>query len=223
MRLVHLRRWLLMRFFHLLYHQLAWAYDAVSAAVSLGRWQEWGVAALPFAPGERVLEVGHGPGHLLAAMTAGGQRPIGLDLSPQMGRLAARRLAGLGLPVRLARGRGQALPFAASTFDAVIAVFPAPYILESATLAAIRHVLRPGGRLVIVPQAQLTEGNLPARAIKWLYGVTGQNQPGEFNAASLENSWAMRLSPAGFLVDVHAVEAVNSVVTVVVAVRPNSS
>ena len=64
--LTSLRRNLLLRFFHLLYHQLAWAYDAVSAAVSLGRWQDWGAAALPFVNGASVLELGHGPGHLLS-------------------------------------------------------------------------------------------------------------------------------------------------------------
>ena len=222
MTFVYLRRKLLLRFFRLLYHQLAWAYDAVSAAVSLGRWQDWGAAALPFAPGERVLEIGHGPGHLLAAMTAGGRQPVGLDLSPQMGRLAARRLVGLGLPARLARGRGQALPFAASTFDAVIAAFPAPYILERASLAAIWRVLRPGGRLVIVPQAQVVGDGIPIRLIERLYAVTGQRQPDESGEATLENSWVKRLSAAGFLVDVHSVEAVNSLVTIVVAARPNN-
>ena len=88
-----LRRALLLRAFHLLYHQFAWAYDAVSAAVSLGRWCDWGMAALPFLSGPRVLELGHGPGHLLAAMAGGEWRVTGLDLSPQMGFLARRRLA----------------------------------------------------------------------------------------------------------------------------------
>ncbi len=39
-----LLRWL----FDLLYHELAWAYDPVSALVSGGRWRDWQRVALPF-------------------------------------------------------------------------------------------------------------------------------------------------------------------------------
>ena len=54
---------LLQPIFHLLYHQFAWTYDFVAAFVSLGRWQDWVDAVVPFMSG-RVLEIGFGPGHL---------------------------------------------------------------------------------------------------------------------------------------------------------------
>jgi ubiquinone/menaquinone biosynthesis C-methylase UbiE len=54
--------------FHLLYHQFAFTYDAVAWFVSLGQWQAWGQAALKRVRGPRVLEIGHGPGHLLIAL-----------------------------------------------------------------------------------------------------------------------------------------------------------
>ncbi len=54
---------LLRFFFSLLYHQFAWTYDLVSATVSLGHWQEWVRASLPYLHG-RTLEIGYGPGHL---------------------------------------------------------------------------------------------------------------------------------------------------------------
>lgn len=219
----HLRRALLLRFFHLLYHQLAWAYDAISAAVSLGRWQAWGTAALPFAPGARVLELGHGPGHLLERLAAEGRTATGLDLSPQMGRLAARRLGRLGFPAQLVRGRGQALPFAGAAFDAVIAAFPAPYVLEPATLAAIRRVIRPGGRLVIVPQAGLIGDGILARAIEGLYAITGQRDSADAGANETRAYWTERLAAAGFYAEVWDVEDGDSAVMVVVAARPNDS
>ena len=51
--------------YRLLYNELAWAYDAVSWAVSLGRWDVWRRAALPYVRGDHVLEVGFGTGALL--------------------------------------------------------------------------------------------------------------------------------------------------------------
>lgn len=217
-----LRRALLLRAFHLLYHQFAWAYDVVSAVVSLGRWRDWGMAALPFLTGPRVLELGHGPGHLLAAPAGEAWWAVGLDLSPQMGRLARRRLARRGLAARLVRGRGQTLPFPDGAFDSVAAVFPAPYIVAPETIAAIHRVLRPGGRLVIVPEAELTGSGPRARAVEWLYRITGQrNAPGENGEMAHDDFWTRTLVPQGFKVRVHQVKLPGSLVTVVVARRLN--
>jgi SAM-dependent methyltransferase len=86
----------LIRFgFRLLYNELAWTYDAVSWLVSLGHWRQWQRAALPFVMGQRVLEIGHGPGHMLAALRAQGVNVIGLDLSPFMGQMARQRFRRL--------------------------------------------------------------------------------------------------------------------------------
>lgn len=213
------RRVLLHRAFHLLYHQLAWSYDAVSALVSLGGWQAWGRAALPYLTGPRVLDLGHGPGHLLRELDGAGYIPTGIDNSPQMGRLARRRLAGRGLPARLVRGRGQSLPFSAGSFDTVVATFPAPYILEPDTLAAIRRVLRPGGRLVIVPEAELTGGDPAARATEWLYRITGQRSATVETSGDMEARWQTLLGAFGFAVRHVRVKAGNSIVTVIIADR----
>jgi len=217
MILVRWRRALLLRLFHLLYHPLAGLYDAVSWLVSLGRWQRWGETALDFAVGPRVLELGHGPGHLLASLGRGGWWAVGIDLSPQMGALARRRLVARGLAARLARGRGQALPFVDGSFHSVIAAFPAPYILEPEAAAELWRVLRPGGRLVIVPEAELTGGGLPGRAVEWLYRVTGQRgAPGGDNAER-DVMWNRPLGAAGFEVSVNRVRQAESIITVVVA------
>src|SRR5512135_1407430 len=84
-------------FFWHFYHGFAWTYDFVASAVSIGRWNDWILCTLPYVRGNRVLEIGHGPGHLQVNLRR--SKPglnIGLDESPQMGRIARRRLQAAG-------------------------------------------------------------------------------------------------------------------------------
>lgn len=164
-------------FFRLLYGPFAWTYDAVAWVVSRGKWKAWGAAALPLIPDDGpVLELAHGPGHLLLRMARQGLRPVGLDLSPQMGALARRRLRRSSLSPRLVQARAQRLPFRDGAFRAVVATFPTEFILDSATAREAARVLAPGGTVVIVPVA-LPGGRDPlARALRLLYRVTGQDR-----------------------------------------------
>jgi len=178
--------------FRLLYHELACSYDLVAWLVSFGQWRAWGRTALPHLAGGRVLELGHGPGHLLVALAAAGLRPVGLDASPQMGRLARRRLRRAGLGQSLARGQAQRLPFATHSFDGVVATFPTVYIASAATLAEVARVLRPGGRLVVVLGARLSGRDPLSRFVEWLYLITGQREA--VDAAA----WEAPFAAAGF-------------------------
>lgn len=159
------------RAFHHFYREFAWTYDAVARLVSGGLWFRWGAAALPELRG-RTLELGFGTGHLQIALA---DRPTvaGLDASPQMAAIAASRLRRLGHHPRLATGIAQQLPFPADAFDTVVATFPAEYIVDPASHAEIRRVLAPGGRLVIVPAAQLDPGPY-TRLVDLAYRLTLQ-------------------------------------------------
>jgi ubiquinone/menaquinone biosynthesis C-methylase UbiE len=160
--------------FHLLYHQLAFTYDGVAWLVSLGQWQAWGRTALAYVRGPRVLELGHGPGHLLIALDRSGCQPIGLDLSPEMIRLARQNVRRAGIHVPQVRCRVQALPFRSGVFDSVVSTFPTDYIAELTTLREVRRVTNDRGRFVVVFGAQLT-GREPSKLIiEWLYRLTGQ-------------------------------------------------
>ncbi len=152
-----------------LYHELAWAYDPVSWVVSLGRWSYWRRTALEHLPAGRVLEIGPGTGVLLAEMARRGLAVCGLEPSPAMLRLAARRLRRLGLRVPLVRGRAQALPFLDATFDAVLATFPANYILSAETLREAARVLR-SGRLVVAGLVSESRGpSTEAMLVRWAH------------------------------------------------------
>jgi ubiquinone/menaquinone biosynthesis C-methylase UbiE len=164
--------------FRLLYNELAWLYDPVSWVVSLGQWRRWQQTALAYMPaGGSILEVGFGPGHLLLDLATAGYRPFGLDLSPNMLRLAQHRLRRRGPSADLVRGRANALPFAACAFDAVVLTFPTPFVYDPAWIRHLGRVLKPGARLIVVETSFFAHHNLPIRFLEWLYRITGQRGP----------------------------------------------
>lgn len=160
--------------FYLLYHQFAWSYDFVAAVVSLGWWKRWVYHVIPFLTEEPILELGHGPGHLQVALLQSNRCVVGLDASPQMSRLAARRLKKHGCHFHLARGMAQNLPFTNGSFSHVTSTFPSEYIFDAQTLSEIYRVLKANGSLVILPFAWITGKKNLERLAAWLFRVTGQ-------------------------------------------------
>jgi len=215
----------LIRFgFRLLYYELAWTYDLVSWVVSLGEWRNWQRAALPFVTGERVLEIGHGPGHMLLDLAAAVPHVAGLDLSPYMGRQARKRLKKAGLPVVLTRGRVQELPWATAVFDTVLATFPTDYIIEPETIASVYRVLKADGRFLIVPEGHLTGRGALYRFIDWLFRITGQrdgafmvDEEGFWPDTAVWEPFCQQYAAAGFAVEVRQIKLERSVVTVIIA------
>jgi arsenite methyltransferase len=107
-------------------------------------------ALLALQAGERVLDVGSGPGFLAEEMLAevGPDGAVhGVDPSESMLAIARGREAG----VEYAQGDALALPYGDETFDAVVATQVYEYVPDMpAALAEARRVLRPGGRLLIL-------------------------------------------------------------------------
>jgi len=138
--------------------QARW-YDALAAVLTLGRervLRDRLADLARIAPGEAVLDVGCGTGSLaLAAKRRVGATGtvIGVDASPEMIALAARKAARAGAEVEFRSACAERLPFPDGTFDVVLATLmlhhlPAPLRLECAREAL--RVLKPGGRMLAV-------------------------------------------------------------------------
>ena len=108
--------------------------------------------ALGAQPGERVLDVGCGPGFYcaeLAEEVGPDGSVVGVDGSEAMIALAARRCAEHG-NVELRTGDATALGVADADFDAAICVQVLEYVAEpSDALAELYRALRPGGRVLV--------------------------------------------------------------------------
>ncbi len=109
---------------------------------------------LDVRPSDRVLEIGFGPGQLVAALAESAQEGAvwGADHSDTMVRhaLARNRKAVRAGRVALCRAAVSRLPFEDARFDRVCAVnsfqfWPAP----EEDLREVRRVLKPGGLLAI--------------------------------------------------------------------------
>ena len=137
--------WTVIRFgFRLLYNEMAFTYDIVSAVVSIGEWRSWQRSALKHLDpnsGKRLLELAHGTGNLQIDLVKAGYDTVGYDLSPYMGRIAKRKMRRKGLAAKLVRGKAQQLPFPSGVFDAVISTFPTDFIFAAETLREINRIL----------------------------------------------------------------------------------
>jgi SAM-dependent methyltransferase len=111
------------------------------------------LALLSPQPGERILDVGSGPGFLVASMAdAVGNRGAvhGLDPSAPMNAVA-RELVTSRPWVSIDTGDALTLPYPDAGFDAAVSTQVYEYVADVPTaLTELHRVLRPGGRALIL-------------------------------------------------------------------------
>lgn len=128
----------------------AWSrfYRAGPLGRELRRLQRRAIDRLHIVPGDRVLDLGCGPGDGAAHIHEAGGTAIGLDYSMGMLRSARRAPALSG---RLLRGEAGRLPFVDGAFDKLVCTNSFHHYPEHlAALREMRRVLRPGGALSLV-------------------------------------------------------------------------
>ncbi|BCY11857.1 class I SAM-dependent methyltransferase [Actinoplanes sp. L3-i22] len=106
-------------------------------------------------PGERVLEIGCGPGDLLLQLGRRVPRVelVGIDPDPAALRRARRKSRRRRVEVRFERAYADELPFPDASFDRVLSSYMLHHLDPEPQVAAmreVRRVLRPGGELHVV-------------------------------------------------------------------------
>jgi ubiquinone/menaquinone biosynthesis C-methylase UbiE len=158
--------------FRRFYNEFAWTYDLVSRIVSRGRWYHWQRAALPELRGSRVLELAFGTGNLLWDMVAEGYQCVGIDLSPYMVHITARKFRRRGLEAPICLARAQELPFREKAFHSLVITFPDYFVLDPAAQEEMARVLMPGGRLIVVDGAHIPREDAWSRLLNWAFSIT---------------------------------------------------
>jgi ubiquinone/menaquinone biosynthesis C-methylase UbiE len=99
--------------------------------------------------GHQLLEIGCGTGTDLVRFARGGALVTGVDLAETAVALARQNFAQAGLPADLHVMNGEALQFAADTFDVVYAHGVLQYTADAQKMVGeIYRVLRPGGQAI---------------------------------------------------------------------------
>lgn len=111
--------------------------------------------ALALLPGERVIDVGSGPGLLaseMATAVGAGGRVCGIDVSDSMLAIAQARTAPAGSAAMEFRDGGAGgIPYPDASFDVAVSTQVLEYVEDvPGALAEIHRVLRPGGRVLVL-------------------------------------------------------------------------
>jgi ubiquinone/menaquinone biosynthesis C-methylase UbiE len=124
---------------------------AAGLTMVLGRQGDarWAIELTDAEPGERVVDVGCGPGAAVRHAARAGLNVTGVDPSPQMLRLA-RRLTH-GVTVEYLEGAAEALPLADGAATVVWSIASVHHWSDVvAGLGEVRRVLAPGGRFAAI-------------------------------------------------------------------------
>jgi len=116
--------------------------------------------------GIKLLDIGTGPGlipiHLRRSL--GEARFIGLDVSPEMLRIASSHMARISVDVAFVAGDAEKLPFEAGSLDLITCLFTLHHLDHpEGFLRELDRVLVPGGRLLLIDFRRDMAG--------WLFGV----------------------------------------------------
>jgi ubiquinone/menaquinone biosynthesis C-methylase UbiE len=108
--------------------------------------------ALNLKTGERVLDIGSGPGHQaleMSPMVGPSGNVDGVDISESMLQIAQSRCDGVS-NIKFHHGDAVNLPFQAGTFDAVMSSMVFEYLVDvPKALSEAQRVLKSGGRIVV--------------------------------------------------------------------------
>lgn len=111
----------------------------------------------------RVVEIGVGPGQHFSRYPPAVSAVVAVEPEPYLRRLAARQAAVAPVPVEIVAARAERLPLASASADAAVASLVLCSVEDqSAALAELRRVLRPGGELRCFEHVRATTPRMAA-------------------------------------------------------------
>lgn len=158
-----------------MFDSIATHYDSLNRTMSMGldiSWRRKGLQALAKKQPQRILDIATGTGDLaiMAAQIIHPQSITGIDLSEEMMKVGAQKVAKMGLQnvIDFAKGDCLNLQFDNNTFDAAMVAFGVRNFEDlDKGISEIHRVLKPGGQLLILELSQ--PRSFPMKQGYWLY------------------------------------------------------
>jgi len=145
----------------------------------------------------RVLELGAGTGLNLAHYPGGVSQVVATEPDPYMARRLVRAAVSASVPVHVERAMAEALPLPDASVDTVVSTFVLCSVRDPvASLAEVRRVLRPEGRLLFYEHVRAEDLDLARRQDRW------ERPWGAFGAGCHPNrDTVARIEASGFEVE----------------------
>jgi demethylmenaquinone methyltransferase/2-methoxy-6-polyprenyl-1,4-benzoquinol methylase len=191
--------------------EIAGRYDLLNHLLSLGQdyyWRRVMVRELAPAGGELILDLATGTGDSAKAAVRKGARVVGLDISPDMLRLAVGKIKS-DLYAAVC-GSAYAMPFRSEAFSGGTCAFGIRNMRETtAALKEIHRVMKRGGRVVFL-EFSMPEGLIRRpylfylrRVLPFVAGLFSDRGAYEYLGASIEgfhrhDEFAKLIVDAGF-------------------------
>jgi SAM-dependent methyltransferase len=147
---------------------------------------------LAVRPGDRLLDLGCGPGLLLGEALRRGARAHGIDISATALSIARRRTPAA--PALCANA--EALPFRDGSFDHLTCIGTLEHFLAPLrALSEMRRVLRAGGRAcILLPNVRALKWQIDARILR-------AHEAGSHERAATLEEWRGLLTRGGFAIE----------------------
>jgi ubiquinone/menaquinone biosynthesis C-methylase UbiE len=140
----------------------------LTMAVGRGRAAGFVADAAGVGPGDRVVDVGCGPGRFLREAAERGAEVVGVDPSRRMRRMAERFTARLRPKVTVLDGSAERLPLEDRSATVAWAVASVHHWDDvDAGLAELHRVLAPGGRVLLAERLARPRGWFNHHALTW--------------------------------------------------------
>lgn len=155
--------------------------------------------------GDRVLDLGCGPGALAVPLADAGRSVIAFDLAPAMVAEARRLIGRDNTRCGFVVGDAMALPFATASFDVVVTTGVLEYVPDvDLAMSEIARVLRPGGHLVATASlARRFERAVARHAGKFFLALKGRapDSPAMFHRAFTADAFDRTVLAAGLMIE----------------------
>jgi ubiquinone/menaquinone biosynthesis C-methylase UbiE len=180
--------------------QFARVARAYAQSAAHARGEDLAILHANVAAGARVVDIGTGAGHALAAVCENASLAVGVDATPQMLDVARDVLRERGVPAHLVEADAAALPFADASFDAAVSRLAAHHFPHvDAAFAEIARVLRRGATFSFVDNYAPDDRDLDA----WLDALERLRDASHVRSHTIAE-WRALLERAGFETRVEA-------------------